>query len=176
MSQDLAILEAELIDLQIEQLKYRSMLSDTATGLPSIPLILEDLKAILENGCRLGIIGIDIARFSNIEKIYGWQLFDELLLKISQLLQKAIKKINLQEAIIAISRTRDDVFFVFLPLKMNEKLEDLNNIGKQIQNYLEIHSKQTITQQLEHTYGFCIGYELISYNPNVRSERQIYHG
>src|SRR5207247_6570103 len=56
-----------------------TFLTDRATGLPSVPMLLDRLKETLIEQGEIGIVFVDIEQFEAIEAEYGWAFFDELL-------------------------------------------------------------------------------------------------
>src|SRR6266481_4129011 len=56
-----------------------ALLIDRATGLPTVPVVLDRLKEILIEQSEIGIVYVDIEQFESIEAEYGWAFFDEFL-------------------------------------------------------------------------------------------------
>src|SRR5438477_41432 len=62
-----------------------NMLFDRATGLPTVPMVLDRLKEILIDQGQIGIVFIDIEQFESIEAEYGCAFFDEFLRRVAEI-------------------------------------------------------------------------------------------
>src|SRR5439155_10320815 len=59
-----------------------AMLLDRATGLPTVPVVLDRLKEILIEQGEIGIVHIDIEQFEAIEAEYDWESSDQFVRRI----------------------------------------------------------------------------------------------
>src|SRR5881628_2483346 len=100
--------------LRAEWLKYKSNLFDKNTNLPTLPIILDDARKMLEEHGGLGLLLIDLGRQKNFETTYGWQVYDEVIREVSQILEESKNEVFHQKDLIAISHIRGDEFILFL--------------------------------------------------------------
>src|SRR3954465_15079310 len=61
-----------------------SMLFDRASGLPTVPMVLNRLKEMLIEQSEIGIVYVDIEQFESIEAEYGWAFFDEFVRRVGE--------------------------------------------------------------------------------------------
>jgi len=47
------------------------------TGLPVLPLVIEDIRKLSDDYGKVVVIYIDITK--DIESLYGWQMYDKLI-------------------------------------------------------------------------------------------------
>ncbi|MEX0912331.1 MAG: hypothetical protein WD031_02795, partial [Gemmatimonadota bacterium] len=62
-----------------EYLRYEELLYDRFTGFPTLPVMMERGREMLERTGRITILYIEFVRYSKLEEIYGWQKLDEVL-------------------------------------------------------------------------------------------------
>jgi hypothetical protein len=72
--------QSELVALRGKWFKERTRLYDRETGLPTVAVLVDDLKKQLE---ELGSISVLVFRPSSegaVEEVWGWEAYDDLLL------------------------------------------------------------------------------------------------
>ena len=154
-----------------------SILVDRATGLPAVAMIMDQLKEILIEQGEMGIAFVDIEQFESIEVQFGWAFFDEFLRCVGLSLIAEAKK-RYKTPIVASHRVGGSSFFVFFETKG----QDLSQ-----ENALEASSNEMRERLIEQVrtrfpsmqagqIGFFVGTTRIDYRPQIRLERQIYHG
>ena len=62
-----------------DDLRLRTALFDRITGLPSLPVLFDDMRALLDHRRGIGILHAGISNLALAESVYGWQLFDRLV-------------------------------------------------------------------------------------------------
>lgn len=154
-----------------------AMLLDRATGLPSLPIVLDQVKEILIEQGEIGIIFIDIEQFEAIEAEYGWAFFDELLCQVGQVI--AIEaKAHFLNALVTTHRTGGSSFYIFYETRG----QDLNqeNASERAANELRDRlidaTRQRFPALQSGQVGFFVGATRVDYRPQIRLERQIYQG
>jgi EAL domain-containing protein (putative c-di-GMP-specific phosphodiesterase class I)/DNA-binding NarL/FixJ family response regulator len=154
--------------------ELHSLLFDRATSLPTIPLVIDRLKEILIEDGELGIVYIDIEQFEAIEGEYGWAYFDELVRKLGEVIREAATEI-FEEAEVAASRVGASSFFIFLPKKAGgaDRIEAQAQI---LHRRLVAAFEERFPEVLAGRVGFFVGAAGVDYRPQIRLERQIYHG
>ena len=61
-----------------EFLRLRGALYDRVTGLPSIPVLFDELRQLLETRRVVGLLHVTLPGLGTAESVYGWQTFDRL--------------------------------------------------------------------------------------------------
>lgn len=70
-----------------QQLDVDRILFEPVTGLPSLPVILQHLGGPLRQGRQVGLLTIHVSPITRLERLFGWQAFDDLVRSVSELLQ-----------------------------------------------------------------------------------------
>src|SRR5512133_3368410 len=65
----------------------KRLLFDPVTGLPTTPLLFPRIEALLKDRGEVSILCLNVVRYSKIEEIYGWKVFDEVMRQVSQALE-----------------------------------------------------------------------------------------
>ncbi len=162
-----------------EHLQYEELLYDRFTGFPTLPVMLERGREMLERTGRITILYIEFVRYSKLEEIYGWQRLDEVL----QTTANAVRSFYDQqkkgtESLLMVSHTGDDDFIFFTDL--NVPAESAERRINEITHELEVH----IRQRLEEDHGedvaglfeIYVGATTLFRNPKIRTSRMIYRG
>jgi GGDEF domain-containing protein len=74
----------------------KDVLFDPVTALPSLPVLLPQIRKILAEPKGVGLRAVDITNFSKLEEIYGWESFDEIIRGVAACL-KAVKDASLRK-------------------------------------------------------------------------------
>jgi EAL domain-containing protein (putative c-di-GMP-specific phosphodiesterase class I)/DNA-binding response OmpR family regulator len=154
-----------------------ALLLDRATGLPSLPIVLDRVKELLIEQSELGIVFIDIEQFEAIEAEYGWAFFDELLSQVGNVIS-AEAKTRFRNPIIAAHRIGGSSFYVFYETRG----QDLNQERASEATANEL--RQKLIESVRARFpgvagdrvGFFVGAARIDYRPQIRLERQVYAG
>ncbi|MBP7653576.1 EAL domain-containing protein [Candidatus Dependentiae bacterium] len=150
---------------------------DKLTKLPLLNSILDETKTLFKNSPNFGLVYINVAKFNEIEINYGEKVFDNLLLKTSELLKNMKGTIIRNNDIISITRMWDDDFIIFLsPPRYQEKIRisDVNEIKNRIEKYLKSNKNKIISRGLEYQFDFYLGYSIIDLNREIKFERTVY--
>lgn len=166
-------------DRTAEYLRYEELLYDRFTGFPTLPVMLEQGRAILERNGRLTILYIEFVRYSKLEEIYGWQKLDEVLQSTARAVREFYQDQQPeQESLLMVSHTGDDdfIFFTNLDAPAESAEQRINELAAE----LETHIRRTLeTEHGEDVAGLFeiyIGATTIFRNPKVRTSRMIYRG
>ncbi|MEO0232819.1 MAG: EAL domain-containing protein [candidate division WOR-3 bacterium] len=139
---------------------FKSVMQDGVTKLPTFLSVLNELKERLENEKKLGIFSIKILEGEKIESEYGFEMYDEWILKISEILKNIIiKKFTpLENPLLLINAPRGDHFLiVFSSLKEGKTFEE--EIEEILLKEVPISCK--------------VKYIELAYDPVTRAEREI---
>ncbi|HVR43819.1 MAG TPA: EAL domain-containing response regulator [Thermoanaerobaculia bacterium] len=159
---------------QTEPTAFHSMLYDRATRLPTVPVLVERLRELLIEQGEIGIVFVDIEQFEAIEAEYGWAYFDELVKKVGEVVREAAMEI-FRDPEVGTSRVGASSFYIFLP-KHLAGVEALEVQAQQLHGRLVDSFQRRFPQVLTGRIGFFVGTTTVDYQPQIRLERQIYHG
>src|ERR671920_1634215 len=90
-----------------EHLRYEELLYDRFTGFPTLPVMIERGREMLERAGRLTILYIEFVRYSKLEEIYGWQKLDEVLQTTAGAVREFYDRRREQESLFMVSHTGD---------------------------------------------------------------------
>ena len=76
--------------LQAPAPKVEELLFDPVTALPTLALLLPDIRAAVAKKRSLGLLTVSIAQFTKLEQVYGWENFDRIVRGVAACL-KSVK-------------------------------------------------------------------------------------
>ena len=152
-----------------------NVLFDRATGLPTVPMVLDRLKEVLIDQGQIGIIFIDIEQFEAIEAEYGWAFFDEFLRRAAEIITAEAQP-RFPNAVVAANVVGGSSFFIFFPTRERPREPSLDSIANELRQKLVDTMRQRFPTMQQGQIGFFVGAVCIEYRPPIRLERQIYHG
>ncbi|HYW07651.1 MAG TPA: EAL domain-containing protein [Longimicrobium sp.] len=169
----------ELASQAAEHLRYEELLFDRSTGFPTLPVMLEQGRDMLERRGRLTVLYIQFVRYSKLEEIYGWEKLDEVL----QTTANAVREFYDQqrgstESLLMVSHTGDDdfIFFTDLPDPVSQAEERINELAQELEQHVRTRLETEHGDDVAGLFEIYIGSSTLFRNPKVRTERQIYRG
>jgi len=158
--------------------RTRSLLFDTVSGLPTIPVIVDALREWLLVDQEVGVLFIDFEKYAHIEDTYGWEIFDDVLREAAKALKRLLGTLFSTQDLIAINRPSGSEFYVFLSipggLRGDEILERLQRKARQIEESLRATLSEKFQDRIQRKIGLYVGYAKLVYSPQVRLERLVY--
>ncbi len=162
-----------------DYLRYEELLYDRFTGFPTLPVMMERGREMLERTGRMTILYIEFVRYSKLEEIYGWQKLDEVL----QTTANAVREFydhqrGTEENLLMVSHTGDDDFIFFTDLRAPPEEAEIriNEIGQQLENGVRSQLEAEHGEDVAGLFGIYVGAATIFRNPKIRTERNIYRG
>ncbi len=153
------------------------LLRDPVTELPGLPLILPQIRGAVAAGRPVGVLVLNIAHFSKLEEIYGWETFDEIVRGFAACL-KNVKDSSLRKGDeLAALTISGNVFILLLaPPRKRQVLrqQDLARIKSRVTRKLETYLDEVLQPDLRHRFGYFVGSAVIRKEPSIRLERLIY--
>jgi len=163
-----------------EHLQYEELLYDRFTGFPTLPVMLEAGREILERSGRLTILYIEFVRYSKLEEIYGWQKLDEVLQSTANAVREFYdQQRGDEENLLMVSHTGDDDFIFFTDLRdgdLNGSEARINEIAESMENHIRTRVEAEHGEDIGGLFGIYIGATTIFRNPKIRTARLIYRG
>jgi EAL domain-containing protein (putative c-di-GMP-specific phosphodiesterase class I)/GGDEF domain-containing protein len=162
-----------------EHLQYEELLYDRFTGFPTLPVMLEAGREILERTGRLTILYIEFVRYSKLEEIYGWQKLDEVLQSTANAVREFYDgQRGDEENLLMVSHTGDDDFIFFTDLRNGQETTEarINEIAEAMENHIRNRVEAEHGDDIAGLFGIYIGATTIFRNPKIRTARLIYRG
>jgi EAL domain-containing protein (putative c-di-GMP-specific phosphodiesterase class I) len=161
--------------LRAEWLKYKSNLFDKNTNLPTLPIVFDDARKMLEEHGAIGLLLIDMGKQKNFETTYGWQLYDEVIREVSQILEESKNEILSERDFLALSHVRGDEFVLFLNPHHDKPWNEssLEIVSEKMRNLVRRKLERFSSQRWHSNITIHTGYAAISRDPTIRIERSI---
>ncbi|MCK4728301.1 MAG: EAL domain-containing protein [Desulfobacterales bacterium] len=153
------------------------LLYDRVTGLPTIPLLFREIESMLEGHNQVGLLCIDVVKYSKIEEIYGYKTFDKVMKMVADILESLLGG-SLREAdLVSQLMISGNTFAILLsPPRKKAELEkgDLLRIKQRITSKITNAIRDSLDYALFQKFGCYVGNAILNYDKNVRLERQLY--
>ncbi|UCG12239.1 MAG: hypothetical protein JSU72_17330, partial [Deltaproteobacteria bacterium] len=153
------------------------LLFDQVTNLPTLPLLFEEMRRILNDRGQMGLLYISVVQYSVIEYIYGWKTFDAIMREISRCLID-VKENYLREQDFVGEVTINGNSFVLLlsPPRTKEWIDydDLKVLRKRVYKTLDSYLRKRLDFNLHDKFGCYIGCAIVDEDPTARFERTVY--
>lgn len=159
---------ADLVELRTRLLQYRASLFDPSTKLPTLPVVMDRIRQLLDDKGSVPVFVIRLEHEQHLERIVGWERYDALLYNVSRYLGDALARNVHCDVILCQEAVRGDVFIMFLADRSEAgRLYGVLAGGISI---TEENSGDTSLMALQ------VGKGLITRRPAERTERAIYSG
>ncbi|MGH9389827.1 MAG: EAL domain-containing protein, partial [Vicinamibacteria bacterium] len=170
------ILDTEL-NFQLEAVQYRCLSHYLLTGLPTLNAVLDEIQENIEKTGSIGMIALDLSKNAKLERLYGWQIYDEILVATTKVLKGFIGNFFRKSDILAISREHDDIFLIFLSARRSgasQNLASLQKVASRVKANLEREINRLLADRVKLRIEFRTGHAIVNYDPEIRLERLIY--
>jgi GGDEF domain-containing protein len=146
----------ELNRLVKEKKNLEELLHDRVTGLPTIPLLLKDIEGILQNNNKVGMLCVNVVKYSRIEEIYGFKTFDKVMAMVADILNSLVGGALRGADLISQLMISGNTFAILLspPRKQSElREEDLLKIKKRINSKITDAIRDSLDYALFKKFG-----------------------
>jgi len=154
-----------------------ALLIDRATGLPTVPMVLDRLKEILIEQGEVGIVYVDIEQFEAIEAEYGWAFFDEFVKRAGEVIGQEARA-RFPKAIVAANLRGGSSFFIFFETRGSDIRQEsaFDMMANDLRLKLIEAMRTRFPTMQQGQIGFFVGVARVDYRPQIRLERQVYQG
>jgi EAL domain-containing protein (putative c-di-GMP-specific phosphodiesterase class I)/GGDEF domain-containing protein len=169
----------QVTERMAEHLRYEELLYDRFTGFPTLPMMLEPGREILDRTGRLTILYIEFVRYSKLEEIYGWQKLDEVLQTTASAVRAFYdRQAEGQESVMMVSHTGDDdfIFFTDLRVPVDQAEQRINQLASELEGEIRTRLESEHGDDVASLFEIYVGSTTIFRNPKIRTERLIYRG
>jgi len=158
-----------------EEMRFKNLLFDTVTELPTVPVIVDALRDRLLDNRDMGVLYIDVEQYSHIEEAYGWEVFDSLLRHTARTLRRMFGTIFAAEDFVAVNRAGGSDFYVFASLDGGDDAAvRLQRKARQVEESLRGSLDEAFGARIHKRIGVFVGHALLRPNPQMRAERLVY--
>ena len=158
-----------------EEIRFKNLLFDAVTELPTVPVIIDALRDRLLDNRDLGVLFVDVEQYSHIEEAYGWEVFDNLLRETGKALRRMLGTVFATEDFVAVNRAGGSDFYVFTTLEPGEDAHArLQRKARQVEESLRGTLDEAFGSRIHKRIGVFVGHAVIRSNPQMRVERLVY--
>jgi EAL domain-containing protein (putative c-di-GMP-specific phosphodiesterase class I)/DNA-binding response OmpR family regulator len=158
-----------------EEARFKNLLFDTVTELPTVPVIIDALRDRLLDNRDLGVLYVDVEQYSHIEEAYGWEVFDGLLRHTGKELRRMIGTVFATEDFVAVNRAGGSDFYVFTSIEAgDEAVARLQRRARQVEDSLRDTIEESFGSRIHKRIGVFVGHAVIRPTPQMRVERLVY--
>ncbi len=158
----------DLVELRTRLLQYRASLFDPSTKLPTLPVVMDRVRRLLDDKGSVPVFVIRLEHEEHLERIIGWERYDAMLCNVSRYLGDVLARSVACDVILCQEAVRGDVFIMFLADR--SEAGELNDVLGDGISITEEDSGDTSLMALQ------VGKGLITRRPAERTERAIYSG
>lgn len=162
-----------------ELLRYEELLYDRLTGFPTLPVMIEQARELLDKRGELTVLYIHFVWYEKIEEIYGWQKLDDVLESTANAIRGFYAREHASaENIMMVSHVADDDFILFtqVPQSIEAAERKLQALAQQLENFLREQVENEHGEDIATLCGIYVGASTVFRNPKIRTERLIYRG
>ncbi len=159
--------------------EIRELLFDAVTGLPTTPLLFPRIRMLLEERGEVSLLCLNVVRYSKIEEIYGWKVFDDVMREVARSLENIAGTVLRDSDIIAELMISGNSFVVVLSPPRNSVKIDTDArqmIVQKVQSSVRERLVDIMEPALFKKFGCYVGASTIQFEENVRLERLVHHG
>ena len=176
-----ALLESwlEFHDVIENHPQVRKLLFDPVTGLPTTPLLFPRIRMLLEERGEVSLLCVNVVRYSRIEEIYGWKVFDDVMREVAHALEGIAGSVLRDSDIIAELMISGNSFVVVLSPPRNSVHIDpgarqliVQKVEESIRSYL----LESMDPAIYKKFGCYVGASTIAYDESIRLERLVHDG
>ena len=165
----------------VELLRYEELLHDRLTGFPTLPVMMEQARDILESRGELTILYIQFVWYEKIEEIYGWQKLDDVLESTAEGVEEFYHRHHPDSKnLMMVSHIGDDDFILFTErprVRDSDQPElALKELTQDMENFLRERLERDHSEDIASLCGIYVGASTVFRNPKIRMERLIYRG
>ncbi len=161
----------------VDRLRFQELLYDRLTGFPTLPVMIDRARELLDRRGELTILYIHYVWYSKIEEIYGWQKLDDVLESTAA----AVRDFYARERagtdnLMMVSHIADDDFILFthVPVDPEEAERRLKALTSRLEGFLRSRIELEHGEEIAALVGVYVGTATIFRNPKIRTERLIY--
>jgi EAL domain-containing protein (putative c-di-GMP-specific phosphodiesterase class I)/GGDEF domain-containing protein len=162
-----------------ELVRYEELLYDRLTGFPTLPVMIDRARELLERRGELTVLYIHFVWYEKIEEIYGWQKLDDVLETTAGAVRQIYDREHAAaESIMMVSHVADDDFILFTHASASPDAAErrLRAMSQKLESELRARVEEAHSEDIASLCGIYVGAATVFRNPKIRTERLIYRG
>ncbi len=161
------------------QPELRSILFDPVTGLPTTPLLFPRIASLLEDRGEVSLLCVSVVRYSRIEEIYGWQVFDDVMREIADVLDEIAGETLRDADVVAELMNSGNAFVIVLSPPRTTACMDPSSrvqLARRIEQCVHDELEKRLDPALFKKFGCYVGAATVCADVSVRLERLVHDG
>lgn len=157
--------------------EIKRMLFDPVTGLPTTPLLFPRIESLLEERGEISLLCLNVVKYSKIEEIYGWKVFDDVMRQVAEALENITGAELRDSDMVAELMISGNAFVVLLsPPRTTENMlyENLVKIARRVEERIRLELKSALDPALYPKFGCYVGAATVRRDPKLRLERIVH--
>ena len=167
----------EFHDAIKEHPEIRRLLFDPVTGLPTTPLLFPRIESLLEERGEISLLCLNIVKYSKIEEIYGWEVFDDVMRQSAEALEQITGSELRDSDIIAELMISGNAFVVLLsPPRTSDHMvhENLVKLSRRVERRVCEVLRTTLDESVYLKFGCYVGAATVRHDTKMRLERIVH--
>lgn len=159
--------------------EVRKLLFDPVTGLPTTPLLFPRIRMLLEERGEVSLLAVNVVRYSKIEEIYGWKVFDDVMREVAHALEAIAGSVLRDSDIIAELMISGNSFVVVLSPPRNSVRIDTDArqlIVQKVEQSIREYLAGAMDPAVYKKFGCYVGASTVCFDKDVRLERLVHDG
>jgi len=159
--------------------ELKKLLFDPVTELPTTPLLFPRISSLLEERGEVSMLCINVARYSRIEEIFGWQAFDKVMCEVAVVLDEITGEDLRDSDVIAELMISGNAFVVVLSPPRTQACIDPSSrvlLAKRVEKSIREKIEARMEPTLYKKFGCYVGSSTVCWDDNARVERLVYEG
>ncbi len=157
--------------------EIRKLLFDPVTGLPTTPLLLPRIESLLEEYGEISFLALNVVKYSRIEEIYGWAVFDDVMREVALALDRITGRELRDCDIVAELMVSGNTFVVLLSPPRTTRcmvMDNLRHLGDRVQMTIREELAGRLEPGVFHKFGCYVGCATVQAEDNMRPERLVH--
>lgn len=158
--------------------EVRRLLFDPVTGLPTTPLLFPRIESLIEERGEVSLLCVNVVKYSRIEEIYGWEVFDDVMCKVATALER-ITGTELRDAdMVAELMISGNAFVVLLsPPRTTDVMqrEALERLSHRVEHSIREELAGLLDSEIYPKFGCYVGTATAYRDPKMRLERLVHN-
>jgi len=162
-----------------DHFRYEELLYDRSTGFPTLPVMMERGREMLERFGRLTVLYLQFVRYAKLEEVFGWEKLDQVLRTSANAVREFVEqKSGGTENALMVSHVADEDFIFFTSFRGDPREPDaeLNEIAARFEKVLHDRVEEVHGEEIATLLSIYVGASTIFRDPKIRTERIIYRG
>jgi len=162
-------------DLRVDYYKLKECVFDATSHLPTLPVMMDQLRILLEKHGALGLITLDLSNEGDRESHIGFETIDKIVRKSAEIMEEFAKKNK--NSVLTLRARGDDLLLFLTPSRGAHVMngEQLASLAEKLQNRITAAIRRLAREDTTQIFEVYAGTTIVYNHPGTRFERNIYN-